>query len=61
MSSESPIVEEVRRRAFAQSEKYGHDLRKYAEHLHEIEQRHRDRVVDQITIVSASKPNKAEQ
>ena len=61
MSSDSPIVEEVRRRAFAQSEKYGHDLHKYAEHLREIEEKHRDRVVDQIMIVKTTKPDRTEQ
>jgi hypothetical protein len=46
-SSESPIVDEVRARAASISARYGHDLRKYAEHLAELQRRNPDRVVDQ--------------
>jgi len=53
MNSESPIVDEVRRRAFDLSARYGHDLRKYAEHLREIEAKHRDRVVNQVTVIGS--------
>ncbi len=53
MSEDSPIVEEVRKRRREISERFGHDLKAYAEHLKQIEQKHRDRVVSQITIVAA--------
>jgi hypothetical protein len=51
MSADSPIVEEVRRRRDEISRQYDDDLRKYGEHLREVQQQHRDRVVDQITVV----------
>ncbi len=51
MSAESPIVEEVRRRAMAISEQYGHDLRRYAEHLRQIQAENASRVVSQRTVV----------
>ena len=54
MKSESPIVEEVRRRAQEISERFGHDLQAYARHLKEIEEKYRDRVVSQVTVVPAS-------
>jgi hypothetical protein len=51
MSADSPIVEEVRRRRHEISQRYGHDLQRYAEHLREIEEKHRDRIVSQVTVV----------
>jgi len=54
MSADSPIVDEVRQRAGELSAQYGHDLRKYVEHLREIEARHRARVVDQVTVIRAA-------
>jgi phosphoserine phosphatase len=53
MNSDSPIVEEVRRRAMAISEQYGHDLRKYVEHLRQIQAENASRVVSQLTVVRA--------
>jgi len=35
------------------SERFGHDLHQYAEHLRQREQEHRERVVNQITVVSS--------
>ncbi len=52
MSEDSPIVEEVRQRRHEISERFGHDLARYAEHLKEIEEEHRDRVVSQVTVVA---------
>ena len=52
MSEDSPIVEEVRRRRHEISERFGHDLTRYAEHRKEIGEKHRDRVVSQITVVA---------
>ena len=54
MSRESPIVEEIRERCLRISEEFGHDLRKYAEHLKEVESKYPERLVNQITVVKAS-------
>ena len=51
MSADSPIVEEVRKRRCELSERFGHDLRAYYEHLREVQANHQSRVVDQITVV----------
>lgn len=53
MSEDSPIVEEVRTRRHEISERFGHDLYAYAKHLKEIEEKHRERVVNQLTVVAA--------
>jgi hypothetical protein len=53
MNADSPIVEEVRRRAADLSARFGDDLRSYADHLREIEAQHRERVVDQVTVVKS--------
>lgn len=47
MSTDSPVVDEVRARAMAISARYGNDLRKYAAHLAEIQKANTERVVDQ--------------
>lgn len=52
MKSDSSIVDEVRKRANEISERFGHDLRAYAVHLKEIEEKHRSRVVSQVTVVA---------
>ncbi len=52
MSSDSSIVDEVRKRRHEISARYGHDLIAYARHLKEIEEQHRDRVVSQVTVVA---------
>ena len=57
MSSDSPIVEEVRRRCRELSERFDNDLRKYGEHLREVEKTFQSRVVDQITVVRSQGPN----
>ena len=51
MTSDSPIVEEVRQRRHRISERFGHDLQAYYRHLKELEEKYRDRVVSQITVV----------
>lgn len=43
VSTDSPIVDEVRARAMAISARYGHDLRRYARHFAELQQQHKDR------------------
>ncbi len=54
MSADSILVEEVRRRSMAISARYDHDLRKYAEHLREVEKQHATHVVDQVTVVRSA-------
>ena len=51
MNADSVIVEEVRRCAMAISAQYDHDLKKYAEHLRQIEAENASRVVSQLTVV----------
>ncbi len=58
MSADSPIVEEVRERRRQISAQYDHDLDKYFKHLSEIQERFRDRLVDQITVVRSTPPPK---
>ena len=54
MTGDSPIVEEVRARRCILSERYGHDLQKYYEHLREIQSQYASRLVNQITVIRAS-------
>ncbi len=58
MSTDSPIVEEVRERRRQISAQYDHDLDKYFKHLCEIQEQYRDRLVDQITVVRSTPPPK---
>ena len=51
MVVDSPIVEEVRERADRISERFGHDLEAYLEHLQELGKTHKSRVVSQVTVV----------
>lgn len=53
MKNDSVIVEEVRRRRHELSERYGHDVHAYGQHLKEIEKEYRSRLVSQITVVRA--------
>jgi len=55
---DGPLVEEVRRRRHEISEEFGHDVRRYGEHLKEFQERFADRLVDQITVVARKKPLK---
>ncbi len=55
MSTDGPIVDEVRRRRHEISERYGHDLRRYGEHLMEAQKEHADRLVDQVTVVKSER------
>ena len=59
MTSDSPIVEEVRQRRHEISARFGHDLGAYARHLKEIEDQYRARVVSQITVVASPPETKA--
>jgi len=51
IKADSPIVEEVRARRMRQSAKFGHDLRRYFDHLRQAQEQYADRLVDQITVV----------
>ncbi len=55
MTTDSSLVEEVRRRAMEISARFDHDVRKYGEHLRrrQREPQYRDRVVSQITVIAA--------
>ena len=57
MKTDSSIVDEVRKRAYEISERFAHDLRAYARHLKEIEEKHRSRVVSQVTVVAPRSNN----
>jgi hypothetical protein len=54
MNADSVIVEEVRRRRSELSAQYGHDLRKYVEHLRQIQAENASRVVSQRTVVRST-------
>lgn len=55
MTEDSPIVQEVRRRAMLISARFGHDPRKYLEHLKQIQEQDKDRVVGQPTVRSVTR------
>lgn len=57
MNGDSIIVEEVRQRRHAISERFGHDLEAYGKHLQELAAHYGDRVVSQITVVPARHPD----
>jgi len=54
MTGDSPIVEEVRERRRILSERYGHDLQKYYEHLRELQSQYASRLVNQLTVIRSS-------
>ena len=56
MTSDSPIVEEVRRRRMEISARFDHDLERYIAHLKEVERRYQDRVVNQFTVIRHPSP-----
>lgn len=51
MNTDSPIVEEVRKRRCELSERFGHDLCAYYEHLQQVQAKYQSRIVDQVTVV----------
>ena len=51
MSSDGPIVDEVRRRRGAISTRFGDDLDRYGEHIRELQEQYQDRIVNQIAVV----------
>lgn len=52
MSTDGSIVDEVRARRHAISERFGHDLGAYGRHLKELADKYKDRVVSQVTVVA---------
>ena len=58
MKSDSIIVDEVRKRRCELSERFGHDLRAYYEHLREVQDKYKTRVVNQLTVVRSQNKNK---
>ena len=52
---DSPIVEEVRRRAMKISRRFGHDPKRYLAHLQRIQRREKGRVVGQRSVVRADR------
>lgn len=55
MSADSPIVDEVRRRASEISKRHEDDLRRYADHLKDLQSQFQTQLVNQITVVPAAK------
>ncbi len=55
-TEESPIVEEVRQRAMEISARYGHDLKRYFEHLLEFQKQFESRLVNQRTVIKSPEP-----
>ncbi len=53
MSSDGPIVEEVRRRRCEISSRFDDDIDLYGKHIQELQQKYRHRLVSQITVVPA--------
>lgn len=60
MSPDSPIVEEVRKRAAEISASFGDDLHRYCDHLRDVQSRQPGRLVDQITVVRSDASESAE-
>ena len=56
VNSDGPIVDEVRQRRGEISTRFGDDLDRYGEHLRELQEQYRDRLVNQITVVRGSSP-----
>ena len=54
MTAESVIVEEVRRRRSELSQRHGHDVRTYAEHIRKLQAEHAERLVSQVTVVPSA-------
>ena len=52
MSTDGPIVDEVRERRHAISKHFGHDLQAYGRYLKELEEKYKARVVSQVTVVA---------
>lgn len=54
MTSDGPIVDEVRQRREQISDRFGNDIDRYGEHIRELQEKYRARLVSQIKVVPAS-------
>jgi len=54
MSSDGPIVDEVRQRRGQISTRFDDDLDRYGKHLLELQKKYLDRLVNQITVVQGT-------
>jgi hypothetical protein len=54
VNSDGPIVDEVRQRRAEISARFGDDLDRYGQHIRELQEQYRDRLVNQLTIVRGS-------
>lgn len=61
MTTESVIVQEVRRRAMECSARSGHDLQEYAKHLRKIQAECTERLVSQRRVVSTMPARNAQR
>jgi hypothetical protein len=62
MESDSPIVEEVRRRRVKISARFGDDLDRYGQHIQALQESYRHRLVNQVSVVQkTSEPSKAKK
>ncbi|MBN1342319.1 MAG: hypothetical protein JXQ73_06545 [Phycisphaerae bacterium] len=59
MGGDSPIVDEVRQRRMELSAQFGHDLKRYGEHIRALQEQYRDRLVSQITVIAAKPARKS--
>jgi hypothetical protein len=59
--SDSPVVDEVRRRRGELSRRFDDDLEAFGRHLMEYQRRFQDRLVSQITVVPAPNRDTREQ
>jgi hypothetical protein len=57
MSTDGPIVDEVRRRRTEISARFDDDLERYCQHLLEVQEKLKDRLVSQITVVPKEPPS----
>jgi hypothetical protein len=55
VSSDSPIVADVRKRRCEISEQHGNDLRTYYQHLLQLQSGVGSRLVDQLTVVQSAR------
>ena len=54
MTTDGPIVDDVRRRRSEISTRFGDDLDRYAAHIRQLQDQHRERLVNQVTVVASS-------
>ena len=60
MSSDSPIVDEVRERRRQISKQFKDDLDEYCEHVRQFQKQYGDRLVDRLAVVRTMPGNSAQ-